>query len=132
MAGVYLSFSYVVSFCRNKGFMIDIRSSSTMNELFWTILEENIYEEDPNAFPKAISSIKDIREMINIFKILYCFSNSRVLSGGKVGRPDIDIFKHWRKIHLSQGREPGEEMQHIDYAEQEVMEKYFWRYMISS
>ena len=35
--------------------------------------------KDPEAFPKAISSVKDIKGMINIFRLLRRSSNSHVL-----------------------------------------------------
>ena len=109
--------------CDPEGFVL---SMAAMNELFWTVLEE-IYDEDPEAFPKAISSVDDIREKINIFRTLRRSSNSHVMNGGKVSGPDINIVERWRKYHLSQGKEPGEEM-HVSYAEQEIMNKCFWRY----
>ena len=49
--------------------------------------------KDPEAFPEAISSVKDIKEMINIFRILRRSSDSHVLKGGEVKRPDIDFVK---------------------------------------
>ena len=39
------------------------------------------------------TSVKDIKGMINIFRILRRSSNSHVLSGGRVKRPDIDFVK---------------------------------------
>ena len=62
--------------CDFDGFVL---SSSVMNKLFCTILEE-IYGEDPDTFSKAVSSIKDIREMINIFKTLRRYFNSHVMN----------------------------------------------------
>ena len=74
--------------CDLDGFVL---SSSA---LFWTVFEEIYYDEDPDIFPKAVSSIKDIREMINIFRTLCHSSNSHVMNRRKVRHPDIDIVKH--------------------------------------
>ena len=108
--------------CEDDGYLM---SNSAMNDLFWTILEE-LYEEDSDDFPNAISSIEDIRSLINIYRTMRRTSNSRALAK-KVGESDIKIIQRWRNLQTSRGKAPGEEMQ-VHYAEQELLNECFRRY----
>jgi hypothetical protein len=108
--------------CDEEGYLL---SFPAMNELFWQVLEE-VFLEDSNLFPKAIATVDDIPEKINIYRSLRRSSDSRAIKMG-VNETDIQIVARWKKKHASKGKAPSEAM-HINYAEQELLNECFQRY----
>ena len=49
-----------------------------INDLMWTVFEE-IWLEDNNDFPQAITCLEDIRYKINIHKIIFQTNDPQIL-----------------------------------------------------
>ena len=60
-----------------------------MNELLWTAPEE-IFLQEPDLFPKAITCIKDIRLFIQIHRTMRRTSTSQATHAG-IRASEIDI-----------------------------------------
>ena len=108
--------------CDEEGYLL---SFSAMNKLFWEVLEEVFYK-DPELFPKDITTVDDIQEKINIYRSLRRSSDSQAIKAG-VKEADISVIARWRKKQASRGKAPSEAM-HLNYAEQELLNKCFRRY----
>jgi hypothetical protein len=68
--------------CDVKGFL---RSTASINEDFWEALEE-VYDEDPAIFPKAIETRDDIRDKIRVNRSPCRSSESQATSHKRQGR----------------------------------------------
>jgi len=110
------------AFCDSDGYLM---TNLAMNELLWTALEE-IFLEEPDFFPKAITCIEDIRLLIQIHRTMRRTSTSQATRAG-VRASDIDIINRWTTIERSRGQDPSEHLR-VHYAEQELLNDCHRRY----
>ena len=62
-----------------------------MNKMLWEVMEE-LYLENPDAFPKAITCVEDIRIKVRIFRTMRRTPDSQALLQIGVSQPDINLI----------------------------------------
>jgi len=61
--------------CDNDGYLVSRRK---MNEMLWTVMEE-LYTEDPDQFPKAITCLDDIPAWLQLYRFIRKTSDFKAL-----------------------------------------------------
>ena len=110
------------AFCDDQGFLL---SSLEVNDGMWDLLEE-LYDQNPVLFPKAIEKKSMIRELIQINRSGRRSSESQATKA-KVHVDDKMIVNRWTKCNNARGKAPTE-MMRIGYAQQDLLDKCFERY----
>ena len=94
-----------------------------MNEMLWEIMEE-LYEEDRDLFPKSITSVKDIRTKIQLYRTMRRSSDSQALRKG-VTESDVKLVNRWSSSETSG---TASSILYINYSQQDLLNDIFVRY----
>eukprot|EP00980_Cylindrotheca_fusiformis_P024834 scaffold12553_cov76-Cylindrotheca_fusiformis.AAC.5 len=111
------------AFCDTDGFLMP---TSRMNQYLWEVLESLFETEAKELFPKAIMSLDDIQEKIEVDRSPRRSSDSRATSK-RVAREDKDVINRWSERERAKGAAPIEKMS-LHYADQELLDECFRRY----
>ena len=106
--------------CDDDGFLMRSRD---MNEMLWEVMEE-LYTEDPDLFPKSITSVEDVRTKIQLFRSMRRSSDSQALRKG-VSESDVSLINRW-----SSSATTGTASSHlyINYSQQDLLNDIYVRY----
>jgi len=108
--------------CDDNGYLISHR---IMNEMLWTVMEE-LYSEDPDQFPKAITCLEDIPSRLQVYRFIRKTSGSRALEMG-ISASDINLVNRWSSEKRAKGRKPSEHLC-ISYSQQDLLDNVYKRY----
>ena len=108
--------------CDDDGYLM---SNRKMNEMLWTVMEE-LYTEDPDQFPKAITCLEDIPTWLQLFRFMRKTSDSRALRVG-ITEADINLVNRWSSEMRAKGRKPSEHLS-ISYSQQDILDDVYKRY----
>ena len=78
--------------CDGDGYLMT--HHNIMNLMLWEIMEEELYLENPCDFPASIGGVEDIREKIQIVRIMRRMSDTQALRKG-ISQADINIMNQW-------------------------------------
>eukprot|EP00980_Cylindrotheca_fusiformis_P008540 scaffold1809_cov107-Cylindrotheca_fusiformis.AAC.4 len=111
------------AFCDPEGFLMP---TARMNRYLWEALESLFETESRELFPKAISTLDDIQEKVEVDRSPRRSSDSRATSK-RVSREDKDVINRWSQRERAKGAAPIEKMS-LHYADQELLDDCFRRY----
>eukprot|EP00980_Cylindrotheca_fusiformis_P025576 scaffold14111_cov133-Cylindrotheca_fusiformis.AAC.3 len=111
------------AFCDSDGFLMP---TARMNQYLWEALEHLFESELRDLFPKAITTLDDIQEKIEVDRSPRRSSDSRATSK-RVAREDKDVINRWSQRERAKGAAPIEKMS-LHYADQELLDECFRRY----
>jgi hypothetical protein len=102
-----------------------VMSTKSLEDYLVELLEE-LYDENPSAFPPSIGSKDDIGTGYQVFRSLRRSSDTRALEMN-VSQSDIDIVNRWHTVEAAKGNRPSFPMQQ-HYAQVELLLQPFIRY----